>query len=47
MVKFKEVLHVPKDDVLLVDDSWRNLLDPTGHLPQVGLHREKMIQGQN
>lgn len=37
MVEFIEVLHVAKDDVLLIDDSWRNLLNSTGHLPQVGL----------
>lgn len=39
VVEFIEVLHVSKDDVLLVDDSWRNLLHPAGHLPQVGLHK--------
>lgn len=41
MVEFIEVLHVAKDDVLLIDDSWRNLLNSTGHLPQVGLQCEK------
>lgn len=41
VVEFIEVLHVSKDDVLLVDDSWRNLLNSTGHLPQVGLHGDK------
>ena len=37
MVEFIEVLHVAKDDVLLIDDSWRNLLNSAGHLPQIGL----------
>ena len=37
MVELKEVLHVPEDDVLLVDDPWRDLLHSTGHLPQIGL----------
>ncbi len=41
MVEFIEILHVSEDDVLLVDDSWRNLLNTAGHLPQVGLHGEK------
>jgi len=41
LVELKEVLHVSKDDALLVDDSWRNLLNSTGHLPQVGLREEK------
>ena len=41
MVKFIEVLHVSKDDVLLVDDSWRNFLNSTGHFPQIGLQIEK------
>lgn len=38
VVEFIKVLHVSEDDVLLVDDSWRNLLDSAGHFPQVGLH---------
>lgn len=38
VVEFVKVLHVPEDDVLLVDDSRRNLLNSTGHFPQVGLH---------
>lgn len=42
-MEFKEVLHVSEDDVLLVDDPWRNLLDSTGHFPQVGLHRKKRV----
>lgn len=41
MVEFIEVLHVAKDDVLLIDDSWRNLLNSTGHLPLVGLQGGK------
>lgn len=40
MMKFIEVLHVSKYDVLLVYDSWRNLFNSTGHLPQVSLHEE-------
>lgn len=40
VVEFVEVLHVSEDDVLLVDDSWRNLLHSAGHLPQVGLPRD-------
>lgn len=32
-----EVHHVSKDDVFLVDDARRDLLYPTGHLPQVRL----------
>jgi len=47
MVKFIEVLHVSKDDVFLVDDPWRNLLDPTGHLPQVSLHKEEEEPKEN
>ena len=38
-----EVLHVPKDDVFLVDNTRRNLLHATGHLPQVGLHKHQSI----
>lgn len=41
MVEFIKVLHVSKDDVLLVEDPWRNLLHSTGHLPQVGLQWRK------
>lgn len=47
VVEFVEVLHVSEDDVLLVDDSWRNLLDSAGHLPQVGLCTERRRQDQN
>lgn len=32
-----DLLHVPEDDELLVDDAWRDLLHPAGHFPQVGL----------
>lgn len=45
MMELIEVLHVSKDDVLLVDDSWRNLLNSTGHFPQIGLQREKEEMG--
>lgn len=38
VVELVKVLHVPEDDVLLVDDPWRNLLHSAGHFPQVGLH---------
>lgn len=38
-MKLIEVLHVPKDDVFLVDDAMRNLLHATGHFPQVRLNR--------
>ena len=41
VVELVEVLHVAEDDVFLVDDPWRNLLHPTGHLPQVRLERER------
>lgn len=41
MVEFIEVLHISKYDVLLVDDSWRNLFNSTGHFPQIGLQIEK------
>lgn len=41
MVEFVEVLHVSKDDVLFIDDSWRNLLHSARHLPQVSL-RDKI-----
>lgn len=44
IVEFKEVLYVSKDDMLLVDNSWRNLLHPTGHLPQVGLQGSRQVQ---
>lgn len=37
-MKLIEILHVPKDDVLLVDNSWRNFLHTAGHFPQVRLH---------
>lgn len=37
-----EVLHVPKDDVLLVDYSCRNLLHTAGHLPQVRLQNDSI-----
>lgn len=42
VVEFIEVLHVSKNNVLFVDDSWRNLLNPTGHLPQVSLRDERI-----
>lgn len=35
-----EVLHVPEDDVLLVDNARRNLLHTASHLPQVRLHTQ-------
>lgn len=38
VMKLIEILHVPKDDVLLVDNSWRNFLHTAGHFPQVCLH---------
>ena len=41
MVELKEVLHVPEDYVLLVDDPRRDLLHSTGHLPQIGLDGDK------
>ena len=41
MVELVEVLHVAEDDVFFVDDPWRNLLHPTGHLPQVRLERKR------
>lgn len=37
MVELVEVQHVAKDDVLFIDDAWRDLLNTAGHLPQVGL----------
>lgn len=37
VMKVINVLHVAKDDMLLVGDAWRNLLHAVGHLPQVGL----------
>jgi hypothetical protein len=37
VVELVEVQHVAKDDVLFVDDAWRDLLNTAGHLPQVGL----------
>lgn len=40
MVELVEVLHVPKDDVLLVDNSSGNLLHAAGHLPQVRLQKD-------
>lgn len=48
VVKLVEVLHVSKDDVLLVDDARRNLLHTAGHLPQVCLgtstqHRSRTV----
>lgn len=44
VVEFVEVLHVSEDDVLLVDDPWWDLLNATGHLPQIRLHREKLAK---
>lgn len=32
-----DLLHVPEDDELLVDNAWRDLLHAAGHFPQVGL----------
>lgn len=40
MVELVEVLHVPKDDVLLVDNSSGNLLHAARHLPQVRLQKD-------
>lgn len=40
MVELVEVLHVPKDDVLLVDNPSGNLLHAAGHLPQVRLQKD-------
>lgn len=37
VMKVIYVLHVAKDDMLLVGDARRNLLHTVGHLPQVGL----------
>lgn len=37
VVELVEVLHVAKDDVLFVDYAWWDLLNTTGHLPQVRL----------
>ena len=31
-----DLLHVPEDDELLVDNAWRDL-HAAGHFPQVGL----------
>lgn len=47
VVEFIKVLHVSEDDVLLVDDSWRNLLDSAGHFPQIGLHSGNGTQSTN
>lgn len=44
VVEFVEVLHVSEDDVFLVDDPWWDLLNATGHLPQIRLHREKLAK---
>lgn len=44
VVELVEILHVPKDDVLLVDDPRRDLLHATGHFPQVRLHREQVMK---
>lgn len=33
VMKVINVLHVAKDDMLLVGDAWRNLLHTVGHLP--------------
>lgn len=33
VMKVINVLHVAKDDMLLVGDAWRNLLHAVGHLP--------------
>lgn len=43
VMKVIYVLHVAKDDMLLVGDAWRNLLHTVGHLPQVGL-TDRQIQ---
>lgn len=43
VMKVIYVLHVAKDDMLLVGDAWRNLLHAVGHLPQVGL-TDRQIQ---
>lgn len=37
MVELVDLLHVPEDDELLVDDASWDLLHAAGHLPQVGL----------
>lgn len=37
MMEFIKILHVPKDDVLLIEDSRGDLLHPARHLPQVSL----------
>lgn len=47
MVEFKEVLHVSEDDVLLVNDARRNLLDSARHLPKVSLHEGKKNKNIN
>lgn len=36
-----DLLHVPEDDELLVDDAGRDLLHSAGHFPQVGLDGEE------
>lgn len=43
VMKLVEVLHVPKDDVFLVDYTRRNLLHTAGHLPQVRLHKKHIL----
>lgn len=47
VVEFVEVLHISEDDVLFVDDPWWNLLNATGHLPQIRLHRERRRQNRH
>lgn len=37
VVEVVDVLHVAKDNLLLVGDAWRNFFHPIGHLPQVRL----------
>ena len=41
VMKVIDILDVAKDDVLLVEDASRDLLNPTGHLPQVCLHTDR------
>lgn len=43
VMKLIQVLHVPKNDVFLVDNARRNLLNAAGHFPQISLQKHQRI----
>lgn len=43
VMEFIQVLHIAEDDVLFVDDPWRDFLNTTGHFPEIRLRKNKNI----